>query len=81
MGDGLLDVYRRQWPRIGAVIALALGGLITLASGRLSKTGCFGAELVGVAGPSIRGVRYDPGYFPQFNRGLFRKRQPAPTIR
>lgn len=38
MGGELLDVYRRHWPRIGAVIALALGGLTALEGGRLAKT-------------------------------------------
>jgi hypothetical protein len=77
VGDGLFDVYRRQWPRIGAVIALALGGLITLASGRLSKTRLLSAlNLLALLAHQYEEY-VDPGYFPgQFNRGLFKSDSP-----
>jgi hypothetical protein len=77
MGDGLLDVYRRQWPRIGAVIALALGGLIALTGGRLSKTRALSAaNLVALLAHQYEEY-VDPGYFPgQFNRGMFKSDSP-----
>jgi hypothetical protein len=37
MGKISLDGYRRQWPRVGGVLAMALGGATTLAAGRMSK--------------------------------------------
>lgn len=77
VGDGLLDVYRRQWPRIGPVIALALGGLITLASGRLSRTRLLSAaNLLALLAHQYEEY-VDPGYFPgQFNRGMFKSDSP-----
>jgi hypothetical protein len=72
-----LDVYRGQWPRIGAVIALALGGLIALTSGRLSKIKLLAAaNLVALLAHQYEEY-VDPGYFPgQFNRGLFKSDTP-----
>jgi hypothetical protein len=74
---GLLDVYRRQWPRIGAVIALALGGFTALASRRLTKTRLLSAvNLVALLAHQYEEYE-DPGYFPgQFNRGLFKSDSP-----
>lgn len=77
MGDGLVDVYRRQWPRIGAVIALALGGVIALAGGGLSRTRLLSAvNLVALLAHQYEEY-VDPGYFPgQFNRGMFKSDSP-----
>jgi hypothetical protein len=77
VGDGLLDVYRRQWPRIGAVLALALGGLTALTGGRLAKTRLLSAVNM-VALLAHQYEEYvDPGYFPgQFNRGMFKSDSP-----
>ena len=46
-----LDGYRRQWPRVGGVLAMALGGATALAASRMSKphtlsVANFGALLV-----------------------------------
>ena len=72
-----MDVYRRQWPRIGAVIALALGGFTALASRRLTKTRLLSAvNLVALLAHQYEEYE-DPGYFPgQFNRGLFKSDSP-----
>ena len=77
MGDGLLDVYRRQWPRVGAVLALALGGLIALIGGRLARTRLFSAvNLMALLAHQYEEY-VDPGYFPgQFNRGMFKSESP-----
>lgn len=77
MGDGLLDVYRRQWPRIGALFALLLSGLIALAGGRLPKTRLLSAaNLVALLAHQYEEY-VDPGYFPgQFNRGMFKSDSP-----
>lgn len=77
MADGLLDVYRRQWPRIGAVIALALSGVIALTSGRLARTQLFAAaNLVALLAHQYEEY-VEPGYFPgQFNRGMFKSDSP-----
>jgi hypothetical protein len=77
MGDGLLDVYRRQWPRIGAVVGLAISGLIALSSGRLRPTRLLSAaNLVALLAHQYEEY-VEPGYFPgQFNRGMFKSDSP-----
>jgi hypothetical protein len=77
VGNGLLDVYRRQWPRIGAVLALALGGLTALTGGRLAKTRLLSAvNLLALLAHQYEEY-VDPGYFPgQFNRGMFKSDSP-----
>jgi len=77
MGGGLLDVYRRQWPRVGAVVALALGGLTALAGGRLAKTRLLSAvNLLALLAHQYEEY-VDPGYFAgQFNRGMFKSDSP-----
>lgn len=78
MGRFSLDKYRKQWPRVGGVLAMAVGGAATLASGTMTKSRLisllnFGALLV------HQYEEYqDPGWFPgQFNKGLFRSDDPA----
>lgn len=72
-----LQAYRKEWPRVGRVLAMAVGGAAMLASGRLSRrqllsTLNFGALLV------HQYEEYeDPGYFPgQFNGGMFKSATP-----
>lgn len=74
----LLATYRKQWPRVGGVLAMAVGGTAALASGKLSKSQLlslvnFGAVLV------HQYEEYeDPGWFPgQFNKGVFKSEDPA----
>jgi hypothetical protein len=59
-----LDGYRKQWPGIGGVLAMALGGVTALTSGRMSKPQAlsavnFGALLVH-HGPGGRARDYLP---------------------
>lgn len=77
MGKFSLDKYRKQWPRVGGVLAMGVGGAATLAASRMPKSRLvsllnFGALLV------HQYEEYqDPGYFPgQFNKGLFNSDRP-----
>ena len=72
-----LQAYRKEWPRVGRVLAMAVGGAAVLASSRLSRpqllsTLNFGALLV------HQYEEYeDPGHFPgQFNGGMFKSATP-----
>jgi hypothetical protein len=74
-----LDSYRRQWPRLGGVIAMALGGLLTLAStkNRLARLQMISALNFGALLVHQYEEYEDHGYFPgQFNRGLFKSDVP-----
>jgi len=73
----LLDSYRAQWPRIGAVIAVLVGGLTAVAGKRLTRPQILSAANL----MALMAHRYEeyvePGYFPgQFNRGLFKSESP-----
>jgi hypothetical protein len=72
-----LSAYRTHWPRIGAVLALGIGGATALAGRKLTKPQLFSA--LNFAALLIH--QYEeyqaPGYFPgQFNRGLFKSDNP-----
>ena len=72
-----LDGYRRQWPRIGGVLAMTLGGATALASGRMSKPQTLSAVNFGALLIHQYEEYQDPGWFPgQFNRGLFKSDSP-----
>jgi Protein of unknown function with HXXEE motif len=72
-----LDGYRRQWPRIGGVLAMALGGTTALAAGRMSKPQTLSAVNFGALLVHQYEEYQDPGWFPgQFNRGLFKSDSP-----
>ena len=80
MGGGLLDVYRRQWPRIGAVIALALGGFTALASRRLTKTRLLSAvNLVALLSHQSKGTK-TPDISPVSSIGAYSKATAHGTI-
>lgn len=72
-----LTGYRRQWPRIGALIALIVGGTTALTATRLTKPQIFSAaNLIALLAHQYEEYQ-DPGYFPgQFNRGLFNSDSP-----
>lgn len=77
MGKFSLDKYRKQWPRVGGVLAMGVAGAAALAASRMPKSRLvsllnFGALLV------HQYEEYqDPGYFPgQFNKGLFNSDRP-----
>jgi hypothetical protein len=74
-----LDSYRRQWPRLGAIIAMGWGGALALASmkNRLSRLQMISALNFGALLVHQYEEYEDPGYFPgQFNRGLFKSDLP-----
>src|SRR3954469_14135553 len=72
-----LEAYRHQWPRMGGVLAMALGGATALAAPKLSMLQRISA-LNFIALLVHQYEEYvDPGYFPgQFNRGLFKSDSP-----
>ena len=73
-----LDKYRSNWPRVGAVLAMALGGASTLAAGKKLTNLRALAVMNFIALLVHQYEEYeDPGYFPgQFNRGIFKSDQP-----
>ena len=76
--SSVLDTYRKQWPRVGAVLGMAVGGATALGSrGKVTNLRALSA----VNAIALLVHQYeeyeDPGYFPgQFNRGLFKSDQP-----
>ena len=77
MGKFSLDGYRKQWPRVGGVLAMAVGGATALAAKKLSKTQTLSALNFGALLVHQYEEYVDPGYFPgQFNRGLFKSGSP-----
>jgi hypothetical protein len=78
MDTSLLDVYRKNWSRVGAVLGMAVGGATALAArGRVTNLRALSA----VNWIALLVHQYeeyeDPGYFPgQFNRGMFKSDQP-----
>jgi len=73
-----LDVYRREWPRVAAVQAMALGGASLLA-GRKSQTNVRALAVMNAM--TMCAHQYeeyvDPGWFPgMVNVGLFKSDQP-----
>jgi uncharacterized protein with HXXEE motif len=73
----LLASYRAQWPRIGAMIAMLVGGVTAMAARRLTKPQIFSAANLMALMAHQYEEYVDPGYFPgQFNRGLFKSDSP-----
>jgi hypothetical protein len=75
----LFDSYRKNWPRVGAVAAMALGGASVLGFTR-KKPGNVRALAV-MNSMTMSAHQYeeyvDPGYFPGMsNRALFKSDQP-----
>ena len=78
MGASALESYRRNWPRVGAVVGMAVGGATTLASrGRVRNLRALSAvNLIALLVHQYEEYQ-DPGYFlGQFNGGLFHSDQP-----
>ncbi|WP_228000054.1 HXXEE domain-containing protein [Nocardia australiensis] len=74
----LLNIYRREWPRVAAVQAMALGGASLLA-GRKSQTNLRALSVMNAM--TMCAHQYeeyvDPGYFPgMVNVGIFHSDQP-----
>lgn len=78
MSSSPLDNYRSNWPRVGAVLAMALGGASTLVAGKKLSSLRALAVMNFVALLVHQYKEYaDPGYFPgQFNLGIFKSDQP-----
>lgn len=73
-----LDEYRKQWPRVGGLLAMGVGATAALTAGKMKRSRLisllnFGAVLV------HQYEEYeDPGFFPgQFNKGMLGSDQPA----
>lgn len=78
MGGKFWDFYRREWPRVGAVQAMALGGASLFAS-RKRQTSLRALAVMNSMTMAAHQVEeyVEPGYFAgQVNRGLFRSDQP-----
>ena len=78
MGDSVLDSYRNNWPRVGAVLGMAVGGATALAArGKVTNLRALSAvNWIALLVHQYEEYK-DPGYFPgQFNRGIFKSDQP-----
>lgn len=78
MATTLLDVYRKQWPRVGAVLGMPLGGASVLA-GRSKLTNLRALSTMNLIALTVhQSEEYvDPGYFPgHANRGVMKNDQP-----
>ena len=78
MSEKLLDVYRREWPRVAAVQAVVLGG-VSLLAGRKTQTNLRALSVMNAM--TMCAHQYeeyvDPGYFPgMVNVGIFKSDQP-----
>ena len=73
----MLAKYRTHWPRIGAVLAMFIGGATAACAQRLTKPQILSAaNLMALMAHQFEEYVY-PGYFPgQFNRGLFNSDSP-----
>lgn len=73
-----LTSYRKNWPRIGAVLGMAIGGATALAGrGKVQNLRALSAvNFIALLVHQYEEYE-DPGYFPgQFNRGMFKSAQP-----
>jgi len=73
----MLDRYRTNWPRVGAVIAMGSGGALAIGHRRMSKPQLLSAlNMLALLVHQYEEYE-DPGYFPgQFNGGIFHSDQP-----
>lgn len=72
-----LSAYRKQWPRVGGVLAMAVGGATALAAKQMSKPRLLSAVNFGALLVHQYEEYEDPGWFPgQFNRGIFKSENP-----
>jgi hypothetical protein len=78
MATKLLDIYRNQWPRVGAVLGMALGGASALAA-RKKLTNLRALSVMNLIALAVHQYEeyVDPGYFPgHANRGVMKSDQP-----
>ena len=64
MGKLSLDRYRKQWPRIGGVLAMAVGGTVALTARRMSRPQLLSAVNFGSLLVHQYEEYVDPGWFP-----------------
>lgn len=75
---GFLDFYRKQWPRVGAVLAMVLAGVSVLV-GRGKLTNLRALSVMNAIALAVHQYEeyVDPGYFPgHANRGVMKSDQP-----
>ena len=78
MSTKLLDVYRREWPRVAAVQAMVLGG-VSLLVGRKTQTNLRALAVMNAMTMCAHQYEQyvDPGWFPgMVNVGIFKSDQP-----
>jgi hypothetical protein len=71
--------YTENWPRVGAVVAMALGGGTVLVTSRKNQIGLRTLAIMNSMTMAAHQVEeyVDPGYFPgQVNAGMFKSKQP-----
>src|SRR5919199_3512660 len=74
---GIIETYRKQWPRVGAVLGMAVAGTTALAVGKRGKPRTLAALNYGALLVHQYEEYVDPGWFPgQFNKGLFKSQSP-----
>jgi hypothetical protein len=78
MREGFLDFYRREWPRVAAVQAMALGGASLLAGRKGQRNLRSLAVMNAMTMCAHQYEEYvDPGYFPgMVNVAIFKSDQP-----
>jgi hypothetical protein len=78
MSNKAVDWYRREWPRVAAVQAMALGGVSLLAGRKHQKNLRALAVMNAMTMCAHQYEEYvDPGYLPgQINIGMFKSKQP-----
>jgi hypothetical protein len=78
MKESFLDFYRREWPRVAAVQAMALGGASLLAGRKNQENLRALAVMNAMTMCAHQYEEYvDPGYLPgQINIGMFKSKQP-----
>ena len=68
---GILDGYRKNWPRVGALLGMGIAGATALASKKLTKPQMLSALNFAALTVHQYEEYEDPGYFPgQFNAGV-----------
>lgn len=78
MSTRALDVYRKQWPRVGALLAMVLAGVSVL-GGRKQLTNLRALSVMNAIALAVHQYEeyVDPGYFPgHANGGVMRSDQP-----
>jgi hypothetical protein len=73
-----LDIYRKEWPRVGAVLGMALGGASVLAA-RGKVTNLRALSVMNLIALFVHQYEeyVDPGYFPgHANAGVFKSDSP-----